>query len=59
MNWWLFVQLFLLILLVGLVVSAIIESAMRELYKCRDQNNKNQRHNWGTGSYIPKDSSES
>lgn len=41
MSWWLFLQLFLLILLVGLIVSAIIESGMRELYKNRDQNEKN------------------
>lgn len=42
MSWWLFLQLVLLILLVGLVVGAIIENATRELYKCRDENSKNQ-----------------
>ena len=61
MNWWLFVQLFLLIVLVGLIVGAIIESAMRELYKCRDQNLKNERHNWRSvpETLIVKNSSES
>lgn len=61
MSWWLFLQLFLLILLVGLIVSAIIESGMRELYKCRDQNEQNRRRNWRSvqETHICKGSSES
>lgn len=61
MSWWFFLQLILLILVIGLIVGAIIESAMRELYKCRDQNEKNQRHNWRSvpETLIVKDSSES
>ncbi len=44
MSWWLFLQLILLILLVGLVVGAVSQNFTDNLYKRRDENDKNQ---WG------------
>lgn len=43
MNWWLFVQLILLIALVGLVVGAVAENFTDNLYKNRDKSEQNRR----------------
>lgn len=61
MSWWLFLQLVLLILVIGLVVAAVAENFTDNLYKNRDQNEKNQRHNWYSvpETLIVKGSSES
>ena len=61
MSWWLFVQLILLILAVGLVVSAVSENFTNNLYKRRDENERNQRQNWRSipVTHIVKGSSES
>lgn len=61
MNWWLFVQVILLILLVGLVVGAVSENFTDNLYKRRDENERNLRQNWRSVpvTHIVKGSSES
>jgi uncharacterized membrane-anchored protein YhcB (DUF1043 family) len=61
MSWWLFLQLVLLILLVGLVIGAVSQNFIDNLYKRRDENMRNQLQNWRSVpvTHIVKDSSES
>ena len=38
MNWWLFVQLIILIIVIGLVIGAVSENFVDNLYKRRQEN---------------------
>lgn len=61
MSWWLFIQLFLLIVLVGLVVAAVSENFTDNLYENRDKNEQNRRLRDAAPvvTHLIKDSSES
>lgn len=61
MSWWLFLQLILLILVLGLVVGAVSQNFTDNLYKRRDENERNRLQNWRSVpvTHIVKGSSES